>query len=380
MHRKFEHNSFFGDEAELIVQLPHGISLRADSTGLADSLLGLRAFRAFDGSAAHFPIHREVRFSSRRAIEDLFDDLAMNVAPRAHRLEVGSVLMEGEGFVAAVTGRRKMDYTSGTARIWAADPDRVRELESRIAQVIGDSRVREETFTIDWHFQGAHGLSNVSFEELADPQLLDAAYPTIKVGVAAFVERYLESRETVRVLQGPPGTGKTRLVRAILAALSRRKRDIAKVLYTADRRALENGEIYVDFLTGEHDAFVVEDADHLLGARSNGNVDLHRFLTVADGVVRAQGRKIIFTTNIPNIGDIDEALVRPGRCFGVLRTRALTHEEAARLLGELSVQDLAARNAVLARSFGKDVRAVTLAELYRAVESQLREEPAPRVV
>ena len=48
-------------------------------------------------------------------------------------------------------------------------------------------------------------------------------------------------------------------------------------------------------------------------ARSNGNVDLHRFLAVADGVVRAQGRKIMFTTNLPNIGDIDEALVRPGR-------------------------------------------------------------------
>jgi len=46
-------------------------------------------------------------------------------------------------------------------------------------------------------------------------------------------------------------------------------------------------------------------------------------LAVADGVVRAQGRKIIFTTNLPNIGDIDEALVRPGRCFATVRTRAL---------------------------------------------------------
>jgi ATP-dependent 26S proteasome regulatory subunit len=58
---------------------------------------------------------------------------------------------------------------------------------------------------------------------------------------------------------------------------------------------------------------VIEDADHLRMARANGNVDLHRFLAIADGVVRAQGRKIIFTTNLPNVGDIDEALVRPGR-------------------------------------------------------------------
>ena len=53
---------------------------------------------------------------------------------------------------------------------------------------------------------------------------------------------------------------------------------------------------------------MIEDADHLLMARANGNVDLHRFLAIADGVVRAQGRKIIFTTNLPNVGDIDDAL------------------------------------------------------------------------
>jgi hypothetical protein len=101
-------------------------------------------------------------------------------------------------------------------------------------------------------------------------------------------------------------------------------------------RALETDEIFVDFITGNHDAFVIEDADHLLMARSNGNVDLHRFLAVADGVVRAQGRKIIFTTNLPNIGDIDQALVRPGRCFATVRTRALERFEAAALLARLA--------------------------------------------
>jgi hypothetical protein len=370
MQRKYRESPFYSGDAGLTVDLPGGVVLRADSTALADSLLGLRAFQAFDGSAAHFPIHREVRFSSRRALDELFDDLAVHVAPRAHRVDVGSILMEGEGFFASITGRRKVDYTSGTARVWAADLVRVRELQRLIASVVADSRVREETFTIDWYFETSHGLSNVAFDELADAEPLDAAYPAIEGGIAAFVKRYLEAPDTVLVLQGPPGTGKTRLVRSMLAALSRRKHDIAKVLYTADRRALENGEIYVDFLTGEHDAFVVEDADHLLGARTNGNIDLHRFLTVADGVVRAQGRKIIFTTNLPNIGDIDEALVRPGRCFCVLRTRALTPEEAERLLNELCHSDGYAMNVVLARLFGGGARAVTLADLYRAVGTQ----------
>ncbi len=104
---------------------------------------------------------------------------------------------------------------------------------------------------------------------------------------------------------------------------------------------------------------MIEDADHLLMARANGNVDLHRFLAVADGVVRAQGRKIIFTTNLPNVGDIDEALVRPGRCFATVRTRALERGEAESLLRRL---------AATVTTLPAGVRSITLAELYRMVE------------
>ncbi len=85
--------------------------------------------------------------------------------------------------------------------------------------------------SIDWHFHSPSGLSNASFDERADPEPFDEAYPHLDEPVAAFVARYLASRETVLILQGPPGTGKT----------------------------------------------------HLLMARASGNVDLHRFLAIADG-------------------------------------------------------------------------------------------------
>ena len=135
-------------------------------------------------------------------------------------------------------------------------------------------------------------------------------------------------------------------------------------------RALENDEIFVDFITGNHDAFVIEDADHLLMARSNGNVDLHRFLAVADGVVRAQGRKIIFTTNLPNIGDIDEALVRPGRCFATVRTRALDRREAASLLRGLPPHARSETSRRVLVALAADVRSITLAALYRLVDAE----------
>ena len=115
----------------------------------------------------------------------------------------------------------------------------------------------------------------------------------------------------------------------------------------------------VPYSTGSHDAFVVEDVDHLLTPRVDGNTEMHRFLAVADGVVRAQGRKIIFTTNLPNIGDLDEALVRPGRCFATVRTRVLAAAEVRALLADLG-KELPSTKIAEPR---------TLAQIYRLLDN-----------
>lgn len=376
MHRRSHRSYFRLAERRLDLNLSR-LTLQADLDSLADSMLGMRAIQALDNEPSLFPIHRVLRFAVRRPLEEVFDGLALHAAPRAQRLEAGVVIFEGDGFFASAKGHRKTDYSSGTICLWARDLDRLREAEAGILRAIGDQMVREEQFTIDWHFHSGHsGLTNVSFEELADPALVDEGYPSIDGGVSAFIGRYLEARDTILILQGPPGTGKTRLVRAILAAMSRRKRDSANVLYTADRRAIENDEIYVEFLTGTHDALVVEDADHLLGARANGNQDLHRFLTVADGVVQALGRKIIFTTNLHNIGDIDEALIRPGRCFAVVRTRGLSRDEANRFLEALGVGGENGSPVIVELAFADGSKSVTLAELYRAMKAHCQGTPS----
>jgi hypothetical protein len=325
-------------DLEGISTLDHGLPLHLSLQGdLAQTLIQLRAIQTFDKRAMSYAIQRTVRCAVRRPIEELFDELALRMGMTVHRVDATSLLLDAPGVFVWARGRRKIDYGSLTFDCWSDTLERLECVRDRMLQLIGEQLARREMFTIDWHFHQATGLSSATFDEMADAPPYNEAYPTLGEPVAAFVKRYLASRETVLILQGPPGTGKTRLVRAILAALSSRKGDSAQVLYTADQRALENDEIFVEFITGSHDAFVIEDADHLLMARANGNVDLHRFLAIADGVVRAQGRKIIFTTNLPNVGDIDDALVRPGRCFATVRTRALELSEAAELAARMGV-------------------------------------------
>lgn len=346
-----------------------GVSLSHDLYDLGEVVFKTRALQAFESVATRYPIHRRVRCAVPRALEDVFDDLALNAGLAAQRLDSGSLLLDGPGVFVHAEGKRKSSYCSCTINMWADSKERAEHTRLSLLQAAGERNLPEQMFVVDWHFCNSQGsLVNCPFEEMAKDVILDEAYPALGVPVCEFIQRYLRSHETVLILQGPPGTGKTRLVRSILGAMSERKRDSAQVLYTGDKRALENDEIFIDFITGVHDAFVIEDADHMLMARSNGNKDLHRFLAIADGVVRAQGRKIIFTTNLPNIRDLDDALLRPGRCFKVVHTRLLGGEEIWRLVARLCAGDLerqAAAHAVLAETAA---RAVSVAQIYRACE------------
>lgn len=336
--------------------------------GFPDLVLKSRFAKALEEGAARYPIYRSLRFAARVNLDRLFDDIALNLGWRAQRLDSSSMVLDADGLFVCVYGGRKADYCSCMVQTWADTPERAEGARHAVLDRVGAARIREPMFSIDWHFlTSKNELQNASIEELADDVLHDAAYPEIKEGVASFIHRYLDAPETVLVLQGPPGTGKTRLIRAVLGEISRRNEGNAQALYTGDKKALETDEIFVKFITGWEDVFVVEDADHLLKPRAEGNENLHRFLTLADGIVRAQGRKIIFSTNLPNVGDLDDALVRPGRCFARLFMRELARDEAKALLAALC-QGNARRAGRAAESLALEKhRTRSLADIYRAV-------------
>jgi hypothetical protein len=348
-------------------------AFHVDLEDVPGAVLNVRALKAFDLSPARYPIHRVVCCVARGSPVELFDDLALRSGLAAHRLGSGSLFLDGPGVLAILKGSSKAYYTSCRFTLWTETLERALAVEALLMEIIGERRMTEETFTIDWRFgTGDGGLTGVEFEELVDPALLDEAYPALNQSVAEFIERYLAAPETILIVQGPPGTGKTRLVRAILGTLSRRKSGRGSVLYTADRRALENDRIFMEFLTEDHDAFVVEDADHILASRANGNLDMHRFLAIADGIVRAQGRKILFTTNLPNVGDIDEALLRPGRCFANVRTRALSRSEAERLVRRICGGEGERSDTVMGRLLRSGASSMTLAAIYQYLPPDLR--------
>lgn len=348
-------------------QNPQFTGVILESYRLGHLVWSNRLAQAMQQGVPLYPIHRELRFAARIELEVLLDAIALDPAWRVERVNREDALIDADGLFVAAYGSRKAEYCSCAFYIWAADVQKAEAAKARLLDKAGSTRITEPMFSIDWHFLTSQGqLESAAIEEVADGPLLDAAYPEIPGGAGQFIPRYLDAAETVLVLQGPPGTGKTRFIRAILAAMSTRKGEPARALYTGDMKALQGDEAFVKFITGDHDAFVVEDADHLLKPRADGNDHLHRFLTIADGVVRSQGRKIIFSTNLPNVGDLDEALIRPGRCFARLHVRALTGAEAQALAKEVAAGDMEKVRRVSALVAQKP-RGPSLAEVYQAM-------------
>ncbi len=338
------------------------------SRNFQDLIVKDRSARAMHEGVKRYPIFRQHRMAARVELEAYFDAIALDPSWRAERMHLESLVIDGDGIFVAAYGTRKLEYCSCTFNIWATDVARANEVRARLDALAGPVLITEPRFIIDWHFRSGTDTDSAEIEELANDELVDAAYPEVPGGVRQFIARYIEATETVLVLQGPPGTGKTRLIRAILGALSARKGEPAQALYTGDMKVMENDEMFVKFITGYHDAFVVEDADHMLKPRADGNQHLHRFLTIADGVVRAQGRKIIFSTNLPNVGDLDEALIRPGRCYARLNIRALKPDEAKALVGQMAGGNPLALERGLQALAARDSRSHSLAEVYRCMQ------------
>jgi hypothetical protein len=158
---------------------------------------------------------------------------------------------------------------------------------------------------------------------------INAAYPWINGTLTDYIDEYLNSDANVLILIGPPGTGKTTFIKNLI----HQAKTNAKVAY--DQRILEGDDFFAGFIEDDCRFLIMEDADTFLESRDDGNTMMHKFLNVSDGLISAADKKLVFSTNLPNINNIDTALLRAGRCFDILEFRPLTRVEAQGVFDEI---------------------------------------------
>jgi hypothetical protein len=184
------------------------------------------------------------------------------------------------------------------------------------------------TSYIEWIYAGDGSSVNVPLNR--DRLPIEEMYPFLNgESLNSFYDRYMNSSANILLLIGPPGTGKTTFIRGLLAHRN------CSAIVTYDAGILEKDAFFARFIEDDAEIMVLEDSDTFLKSRSDGNTMMHRFLNVGDGLVTTKGKKMIFSTNLPSVRDIDSALIRPGRCFDILEFKPLSLQHANALAKKL---------------------------------------------
>lgn len=174
---------------------------------------------------------------------------------------------------------------------------------------------------IDWVYDPQY-LESVTMPLSTDNMPMEEMYPFLDgESLGDYYNRFNHSNANILVLIGPPGTGKTTFIRGLLAY----SRKSATLAY--HHKIIEQDSFFVEWYNSDNDYMILEDSDSLLLPRKDGNDLMARFLNLGDGLMSIKNKKIIFSTNLPNVTDIDEALTRPGRCFDILEFGKLNEQQ-----------------------------------------------------
>lgn len=209
------------------------------------------------------------------------------------------------------------DYTGNLDIIITGSKGFIFEIIEMVSKNIRDQSL------VQWYYDSKMNYVDISVDLSKQP--VQEMYPFLKEPLSDYYDRYLKSSASILFLVGPPGTGKTSLIKGLLSHSG------GDAVVSYNMSLLSDDSLFANFIGGDKQFMILEDSDTYIQPRTEGNSMIHRFLNVADGLISVKNKKLIFSTNLESITDIDPALIRKGRCFDILKFDYLNYDQAKKL-------------------------------------------------
>ncbi len=248
------------------------------------------------------------------------------------------------------TGTNNITVTLANSGKWTVD--KLHALLKELGYTVGRDEVPEDKARVSFAMPSSNGVRII--EKKFDTLPLDSIAANYSSEVVEQTRAAIELLKTapngILILNGPPGTGKSFLIRAMLWEARKHK---APVVCTPPQQFLTSMALLTDAImtVGEDDddydyrgipvsttkpdgtLVVLEDIGELL---TESNVTTHvdatsNLLNFADGLLSLLANTLFVLSFNQDIGKINPALTRPGRCLGQITVEPLGWEQAQEL-------------------------------------------------
>ena len=225
-----------------------------------------------------------------------------------------------------------MDIDDTTIRVWSHDFD-YKSLVQSVLEWLPQQQKQSKTASIDLvAFDNHYYTINSKIKKMDidyNTHYNDDFKPMYKD-----LLNFLNERESgLAVLYGGAGTGKTSFIKALIGSLDKQ----FILVTTAIAAHMAEPEFIAFMMENKDSIFILEDCEQVLMSREENRFGgaISNILNMSDGLMSdIFNIKFICTFNT-DISNIDEALLRPGRCFVNYEFKPLCAEKSTKLLESL---------------------------------------------
>ena len=219
--------------------------------------------------------------------------------------------------------------------------DNQNRLEAAVLAIVQECGLRftphvdESKTPVTYAFPASHGglrIVDRDFTSSSVDLIADNYAPEVVEKVKAALDVIRITDTGVVVLNGPPGTGKTHLLRAMLSEVTKEKRG---VICSPPLTFLNDIGLFANATSEFESSLVIfEDLGDILTKQASTEYAqvYANLLNVTDGLLSLLNSTVLVLTFNTDIGRINEAILRPGRCIAHIEVDVLKREQAQKLL------------------------------------------------